>query len=334
MNAPHVHHPTAVTIALICAVVMSGVVCQAPRVRIATLGDSLSTCTGLNRAQTKGVPSFRLWLWRLIQHDGFETCATFVGTRSGCNAKFDAAFRDARSFPQEHDAVFGRTTLNALKDLGMIKAYARPNVVMLLLGTNDFLLLDRSVSETVETLKEIVRVLRRNETAVLWSTVPAIHPPKIHGMQPKVERVASQIDTMRNAVIAAAQELNTTRSTVDGDGPIFVVDTRADFDARRLTYDGIHASKLGAARLATIFYQQLKPVLERLCAPTPGPIITPSPDEHRHDESATAAADHQAMGADAKTVEPDGGGSFTWLVVAGTVVVCASLLARRHRSRR
>lgn len=131
-----------------------------------------------------------------------------------------------------------------------------PDVVLMHLGSNDMFQF-QSVSSTIGELREIVRVLRQDNPAVIIlmaKLIPA-HAPTVG------EKKANNIILLNNEIPSLVQELNTAQS------PVILVDQQTGFDPAVDTFDGIHTSKSGSIKMANKWFQALSKILNRYTQP-------------------------------------------------------------------
>lgn len=209
----------------------------AGRVRVMPLGDSITE--GFRNEVT-----WRWFLWQQLLDAGYEV--DFVGSQRG-------AYRGPpklRDFDQDHEGHWGwRADGVAARVEGWARA-ARPDVVLLHLGTND-VASRQSARSTKDDLRRIVGRLRRvnrDVTVLLAQVIP-------------LARRESVILALNREIAALAREASTARS------PVVLVDQFSRFDVRRLSDDGIHPNTIGEARMADRWYAALAPVLEAKAEP-------------------------------------------------------------------
>jgi lysophospholipase L1-like esterase len=225
----------------------------AAKVTVLPLGDSI---TRGDYEAGSAAGSWRYYLGQQLATGGYDV--DFVGsTTFPTYTQF--------SFDQEHDGHGGYTT-GMLLSYGQTEplkawmaAYGPPDVVLLMIGTNDALqqvpLVDR-----LQNLRGIVAQLRAkspNVRILLAQIIPTADSA----------RNAQQIAPFNVAIPALAAELSTSAS------PIVVVDQYGGYDgAADNGVDGIHPLKSGMQKIAARWYAALQPVLA-----TPGPITTVPP---------------------------------------------------------
>ena len=129
-------------------------------VRIMPLGDSLTE-------SSHGYASYRYWLWKALEERGLEV--DFVGSMRGVymgTPRFD-------DFDPDHEGHSSWTTANVRDHVEAWVADSDPEVVLLLLGTNDGA---RDVPGTLANLTAIIETLRaqRGDVAVLLGLLPPV----------------------------------------------------------------------------------------------------------------------------------------------------------------
>ena len=240
---------------------------QPPKARVLFLGDSLTSCSGLNPEFTRGFLSYRRPLWKTAADAGWAPCMTWVGSRSGCNARLDRNLKSADLFPQQHDAYFGRPLSKALNELGPVLDL-RPDVVVVCLGINDLILAPSKVdAETI--VSALRRQYRKLLTTLLGSSrsrqviVLGLPPLEEHiARKRRIKRAATLIPSVNVAlsdVIGALSENH--RSRVD------LVNVTDGFAASEMLYDGLHPGEAGEQHIARL----LAPALYRAVVPLSGP---------------------------------------------------------------
>jgi acyl-CoA thioesterase I len=205
-------------------------------VRIMPLGDSVTS--GLD-----GSASYRYWLWKQLQAKGFNV--DFVGTLWGVGA--DGASGIYPDFDQDHEGHFGATTDDILNGIGDWAAQTQPQVVLLLIGGNDFQN-GAAPQQVLDNTGAIINTLRsvNPNVAVLWAMLP----------QAPDQRAPDQ--AYNRGVSRLARAWSTPHS------PIRAVDLWSGFSPAKDTLDGQHPNALGERMLAARFYAALGPILRRL----------------------------------------------------------------------
>lgn len=246
----------------LCLLLLLAVLLVAPataRVSVLPLGDSI-TRGDYDAASANG--SYRSYLAEELVAGGFDV--DFVGSTT-----FPTYTRF--SFDQDHDGHGGYTTgmllsYNEAEPLkAWMAAYGPPDVVLLMIGTNDALL-QVDLDQRLANLRGIVAQLRGRSPNV--AILLAKLPPTANAL-----RNTQQIEPYNSALPALAQALSTDRS------PIIVVDQYSGYDGVRDNGpDGIHPGRTGMQKIAARWRAALSPVLS---APAPNvtvpPVILPTP---------------------------------------------------------
>ncbi len=256
------------TIRYVCLFVLVLAVIAAPGVASVTilpLGDSI-TRGDYEAASANG--SWRYYLAGQLDAGGFDV--DFVGSTT-----FPTYTRF--SFDQDHDGHGGYTTgmLLSYGETEPLKAwmaaYGPPDVVLLMIGTNDALL-QVPLADRLQNLRGIVAQLRAkspNVRILVAKIIPTADSA----------RNAQQIAPYNAALPALAAELSTAQS------PIVVVDQYSGYDgAADNVADGIHPARSGMQKIAARWYAALAPLLAGpgptttvppIVLPTPAPIVVP-----------------------------------------------------------
>ena len=203
-------------------------VAQEP-VRIMPLGDSI---TQGRRSQ----PGYRPILWRRLAQAGYRV--DFVGS---LHATVEGSVLDG-DFDADHEGHWGWRADEVLARIDGWTAAARPDVVLLHIGTNDIGGGEHPDRTAAEVEQIIVRLRARNpQVHVLLATIiPLVYDDiseRIREFNARLEDLARALDTPRSRIV--------------------LVDHYTDFDARRDTYDGLHPNPSGAARMADEWFEAL-----------------------------------------------------------------------------
>lgn len=212
------------------------------------------------------------------------------------------------SFDQEHDGHGGYTT-GMLLSYGQTEplkawmaAYAPPDVVLLMIGTNDALQ-QVPLDERLENLCGIVAILRERSPRVTVLVAQII---------PTADAVRNreQILPFNRALPDLAANLSTSAS------PVLVVDQYGGYDGVGDNGpDGIHPVRTGMEKIAARWYAALLPILSGppptvtvppIVLPTAAPILVPG--------GAGAAGDPNSDGL-CEDVNGNGGRDFADLVL-------------------
>jgi lysophospholipase L1-like esterase len=198
--------------------------------RIMPLGDSITQ--GDRRHN-----SYRRELWRRLAAEG--VAADFVGS-SRRNRRGGPPDRD---FDTDHEGHWGWRADEVLGRLDGWAAEAKPDVVLLHLGSND-LGQGQDAAETAGEIRDIVAVLRRHRPGVAV-LVAKIIPAS--GMEARVAAFNRELDALAGLDEPAAR--------------VILVDQFSGFDAARMTYDGAHPNEEGERHLAGRWLEALRQVL-------------------------------------------------------------------------
>ncbi|MFN8058572.1 MAG: SGNH/GDSL hydrolase family protein [Vicinamibacterales bacterium] len=191
--------------------------------RIMPLGDS-TTQGDANH------DSYRRPLWKALAAAG--TRVDFVGSQS----ENHGGGPPTRDFDLDHEGHWGWRADEVLADIGGWAATSLPDVVLLHLGTND-VIGGQSTASTIDDLARIVARLRDANPAVTV-VVAQILPTTTAAWNRGIEELNAQVPSMAARLTTAAS-------------PVAVVDQHTGFDARTLTYDGVHPNDAGESMMAS-----------------------------------------------------------------------------------
>lgn len=195
--------------------------------RVMPLGDSITE--GANDAAT-----YRYFLQKDLERDGIAI--DFVGSKHGV---FRGKPRHA-DFDQDHEGHWGWTTEEVRAQIDAWAAAARPEVVLLHLGTNDF---GDDPGVTPGNLSAIIDALRKANPDVvvfLARIIPAAGLPR--------DRFAAAND----AIEAMGKAKSTDRS------PVVIVAQDDGFDPSADTYDGTHPNEVGEKKMAAKWTEAIR----------------------------------------------------------------------------
>jgi lysophospholipase L1-like esterase len=226
-------------------------------VRIMPLGDSITAGPGCWRAK----------LWHRLQTSGY-TNIDFVGGVSdggGCNPGY------AYDFDHEGHGGYSATGIADNNQLPPWLAAARPDVILMHLGTNDMWGGYIPLATKLTAFTKLVGQMRAQNPAVKI-VVAQIIPMS----QAACATCPADVVALNNALPAWAAGLTTAQS------PITLADLWTGFDAVADTGDGVHPNDGGFEKMANAWY----PVLARaLGGVTQSPSASASPSR-----SASASA--------------------------------------------
>ncbi len=218
-----------VPIFLLAAWLGTATAADAPSLRIMPLGDSITE-------GAKGSATYRYWLDKDLErsHVAFD----FVGSQHGVFGG-EPRFTD---FDQDHEGHWGWTTSQVLERIDGWAAAAKPDVVLLHLGTND---LARRPEVIPQNLAAIIAALRKanpHVTVLLARLIPLSSFPteSLAQVNATIERTARERSTAESKIIVVPQD--------------------AGFDATADTYDGIHPNESGEKKMAQRWFEALKKV--------------------------------------------------------------------------
>src|SRR5262245_32125856 len=224
-----------------------------PTVRILPLGDSITQGGYFNSA------SYRYPLWEQLQQAG-DSDIDFVGSHNivyneGSGNPDLANYPNYySSFDRDNDGYWGYRTDQVLPLMPSIAAAAHPDIVMLMLGTNDLGQMGQAgVAPAAANLGRIIDGLRAVNPAVdvlLAEIIPI--GPDASGTGSYYTTGSAWVSEFNAQVVAVAAAKNTPQS------PVVVVDQFTGFNmSTDLSSDGVHPSRAGESRIANNFFQAL-----------------------------------------------------------------------------
>jgi len=219
-------------------------------VRIMPLGDSI----------TAGPGCWRAILWHRLQTSG-QTGVDFVGGVSdggGCNPGY--------TYDTDHEGHGGysATGIAANDQLPPWLAAARPDVVMMHLGTNDMWGGYLPLADKLAAYTKLVGQMRANNPD-MKIIVAQIIPMSAAACA----TCPADVVALNNAIPGWAAGLTTARS------PITVADLWTGYDAVADNTDGVHPNNAGFQKMADRWYPALTKVLTGT-APTTPPTTAPT----------------------------------------------------------
>jgi lysophospholipase L1-like esterase len=229
----------------LAACVASHAFAQTP-VRIMPLGDSI----------TAGPGCWRAYLWNQLQTAGYSNI-DFVGgvnDGGGCNPGF------AYDFDHEGHSGFSITGIADANQLPPWLTAARPDIIVMHLGTNDMWGGFIPLETKMKALTKLVGQMRANNpnVRIIASKIIPMNPPSC-------TTCAADVVAFDNAIPAWAAGLTTAQS------PIYVVDQWSGFDVVADTNDGVHPITSGFVKMANRFFPV---VAQALGAAVPGSALT------------------------------------------------------------
>lgn len=240
----------AVAFSTPCGAVQAGEV-----LRILPLGDSITQAVA-ERA------SYRYPLWRKLVDSGLAF--DFVGSMQkhldlhGGGTPPQPDYK-GRSFDRDHEGHFGWTADEIINGrafgngsgtgrlAGWMQGYDA-DIALVHLGTND-VFSDESVESTADELKEIIRILRRDNPAV------AILLAKLIPVE-RASDAPGPIESLNEMIPQVAKAMHTDRS------PVIVVDQYTGFDPAADTYDGVHPNESGEKKMAQRWFDAIMAVTD------------------------------------------------------------------------
>lgn len=219
-------------------------------VRVMPLGDSITAGPGCWRAK----------LWRQLQASG-HTGIDFVGSVSD-----GGSCGSAGSYDQDHEG-HGGYSATGIADNNQLPPWldaARPDVVLMHLGTNDTWGSSISLETKLTAFTKLVRQMRASnpDMKILVAQIIPMNPSGCTTCEADVVKLNSALPSW-------AAELTTSRS------PIVLVDQWTGFTTATDTTDGVHPNDSGFQKMADRWYPKLAQVLDGTAPPSPTPA-TPS----------------------------------------------------------
>ncbi len=252
-------------------------------VRIMPLGDSITAGPGCWRAK----------LWNRLQTNGY-TNIDFVGTVSdggGCNPGF------SYDFDHEGHGGFSATGIADNNQLPPWLSAARPDIVMMHLGTNDMWGGFIPLANKLAAFTKLVGQMRANN-----ANVKIIVAQIIPMSQSACSTCPADVVALNNAIPGWAAGLTTAQS------PIVVADLWTGFNAATDTGDGVHPNDAGFQKMSDRWYPVLAQVLNGVIpTPTASPTRSPSPSPSPSPSSSPSPSGGGACAATYKLVSQWGG---------------------------
>lgn len=212
---------------------VSDVVAGKVALRIMPLGDSI----------TQGYrDSYRRPLWLALTRAGID--ADFVGSM---NRGYGKESLD-EDFDRDHEGHWGWRADQVLAHIDKWAVQARPDIVLMHLGTND-IGVGQDIDHTAEEIARIIQSLRHHNSGIhilLAAIIPMDH-----------NRVTRRIERFNAALAALASAIDTPGSRV------VLVDQFSGFDAERDTYDGTHPNQTGNNKIADKWFVAIKTLLQQ-----------------------------------------------------------------------
>ncbi|MEU4159802.1 cellulose binding domain-containing protein [Actinoplanes sp. NPDC026670] len=240
----------AALLAAAAVVIVAPVAHAAATVRIMALGDSITAGPGCWRAK----------LWNSLQNGG-HTGVDFVGTQSdggGCNPGY------SYDFDHEGHGGFSATGIAANNQLPPWLAAARPDLVLMHLGTNDMWGGYIPLADKLNAFTKLVGQMRAQNPA-MKIIVAQIIPMSAAACATCPADVAA----LNRALPSWASGLSTAQS------PIVLADLWTGYDAVADNVDGVHPNDNGFRKMAAAWYPVLAGVLGGTTTPPTTPPTSP-----------------------------------------------------------
>ena len=247
--------------------------CSNP-IKIMATGDSITEGIAQYYPNEIFDKSYRFPLLQKLKQNGYRV--DFVGTKNG----FYNTPNTDPNFDADHQGYGGNRTDELLQNLRQTQAITlkKPDVVILMIGTNDVNSADPSPSNinnqklanSLNYFKDIVNLISPQPQPTPNTSLIVSHiPPAINGMssrQPNVNFFNLKITEYISSISSNLRVSITNLDTL----------TTAD-----MMQDGIHPNQLGASKMADKYYQKLIELnifkaQKQQCGNIPNPIIPPT----------------------------------------------------------
>ena len=266
--------------------------------RVMFVGDSITGSPGCWRAP----------LWVTLTDAGHDVNMVGIRTENACGNVVNAA---GDPWDPDNTGIGGITTTKMWVKLAQdeVLASTDPDVIVQLLGTND-LFGGATAEQVIAQYAKLVELYREYDPTI--SVVLGTPPPMSEetcGCNDVVAELASVLPTW-------AASVSTPEARV------MVADLTTGFDPATDTYDGIHPSDSGTAKLAEAWAPVVSAALdarERAVQPEPAPSTMPTLDATPTDEAATASGTLATLG-------------WAALGLAAITAVAVFLRARRRQT--
>ncbi len=185
--------------------------------------------------------SYRRPLWSALKRAGIE--ADFVGSmKRGYGGE-----SDAEDFDPDHEGHWGWRADHVLTHIDTWAARAKPDLVLVHLGTND-IGVGQDIDDTAQEIADIIDRLRHHNHRVhilLAAIIPVDH-----------ERVTQRIKQFNQSLSGLATTMDTPVSRV------VLVDQFTGFDAEQDTYDGTHPNDAGNIKIADHWFAAIQALVK------------------------------------------------------------------------
>jgi lysophospholipase L1-like esterase len=222
------------------AVLLSNEVVQSPPpTRILTLGDSITQ--GFNPSEGLDTPhgGYRAPLFELAR--GAGRSLAFVGSL------FDGPLAvDGVRFPRAHEGHAGWNSHGITSIAADVARRTRPQIVLLMVGTNDVRDLANNLADTTSRLSTLIGNLRSSIGDAL--VVIAKIPPMADGNQ---AGLAERVDSYNRSVAALFERRRVK------DKRLALVDMHTGFNLAWLS-DGVHPNSSGYAHMAAVWFDAIR----------------------------------------------------------------------------
>lgn len=202
-------------------------------IRIMPLGDSITQAD-------RNHNSYRRPLWLKLRAAGYDV--NFVGSTKS-NYLGNAPKSD---FDQDHEGHWGWEVDEVLAQVDRWSATAKPDVVLIHLGTNN-ILRGQSFESTIAELRKLVETMRQQNPR-LKILIAQLIPSS--GSEALTQQFNQQIAML-------ARSINSQTS------PVILVDQFSGFNVQQNTYDGLHPNESGEQKMANRWFQALEKVLPK-----------------------------------------------------------------------
>lgn len=202
-----------------------------PPVRIMPLGDSITE-------GTSGDATWRYWLQKDLEAQG---CAVdYVGSRRGV-VRGRPRFSD---FDPDHEGHWGWTTGQVRARIDEWARAAKPDVVLVHLGTNDLGREPERIAANLDSILASLRAANPKVDVYLARLIPAAGVPDevVGATNEAIARLAAERDR------AGAR--------------VLLVDQHTGFDPRVDSRDGVHPNESGEKKIARRWLEALRPRLD------------------------------------------------------------------------
>jgi lysophospholipase L1-like esterase len=272
----------AVLVAVTFVVARPAMSAAAP-VRIMPLGDSI----------TAGPGCWRPKLWQRLQSSGY-TNIDFVGGVSdggGCNPGY------AYDFDHEGHGGYSATGIADNNQLPPWLSAARPDVVLMHLGTNDMWGGYIPTATKLAAFTKLVGQMRASNPAV--KVVVAQIIPMSAGA---CATCPADVVALNAAIPGWAAGLTTAQS------PIVVADLWTGFDAIADTGDGVHPNDAGFTKMANAWFPVLARVLDGGVQPTASATRSASPSTSASPSRSAGPSPSRSSSPSPSSSQSSGGG--------------------------